>query len=57
MSPATRLALVLTLAVGCESTVDPPPTLDAGITAEPPHEPPPAACLPWPCPDAHPLND
>lgn len=51
--------LIITAACGDNATSAEP---DAGITAEPPSESPPVACLPWPCgsvdaaaPDAGPV--
>lgn len=44
----TALALL-----GCGDNVAPPEP-DADVTAEPANEPPPTACLPWPCPDGGP---
>lgn len=45
----TVVALFLVAFGGCGDNV-PPPEPDAGVTATSPSEPPPTACLPWPCP-------
>lgn len=45
-----RAALVFcALLLPCCDDVAPGPEPDAGVVADPPTEPPPGACLPWPC--------
>lgn len=40
--------IAIVAALACGPTAE-PPNVDASVTAGPPTEPPPPACLPWPC--------